>query len=185
MVADEKHFTLRPGEGQMIGGMARRRHRLQRPAGAFDGLAVPYRDVGLEVAVGAGFRIVLLALIARPRRAMRPLGIHGRAGRSLDPRGVRRMVAVGVGDQNMRHGFAAHGVQQRRGMDFIVGARIDDRDLALADDVTHRAREGEGAGIVAQNPPYAGADFFDHAWLQGKVAVERDVVVIGHGGYSV
>jgi hypothetical protein len=32
VIADEKHFALRPGERQMIGGMARRRHRLQRPA---------------------------------------------------------------------------------------------------------------------------------------------------------
>ena len=93
------------------------------------------------------------------------------------------MVAVGMGDQNMGHGFAAHGIQQRRRMGLVVGAGIDDRDLALADDVTHRAGEGERARIVAENPPHAGADFLDDAGLKRKVAVERDVVVIGHGVY--
>ena len=50
----------------MVGGMARRRHRLQRPIGTFDGVAVANLDIGLEVAVGAGFRIVFFALVARP-----------------------------------------------------------------------------------------------------------------------
>jgi len=115
----------------MVGGVARRRHRLQRPAGTFDGLAVAHLDVGLEVAVGAGFRGYPFALVARPRRAMRTLGIHGRAGGGLDARGVRRVVAVGVGDQDMRHGLIAHGFQQRRRMGFVVGPGVDDRDVAL------------------------------------------------------
>jgi hypothetical protein len=44
------------------------------------------------------------------------------AGGGLDPRGVRRVVAVGMGDQNMRHGLAAHGVQQRPGVRLVIGA---------------------------------------------------------------
>ena len=88
---------------------------------------------------------------------------------------------MGVRDQNMRHGFPAHGLQQRRRVSRIVGAGIDDRDLAAADDVTDRAGEGERARIVAENPPHAGANFLDHAGLKRKIAVERDVVVIGHG----
>ncbi|MGY3460663.1 hypothetical protein ACVWW5_006113 [Bradyrhizobium sp. LM3.4] len=46
-------------------------------------------DIGREVAVGAGFRIVLLALETRARGAVRAFGIDRRAGRLLDPRGVR------------------------------------------------------------------------------------------------
>ena len=183
MIADEIDFSLRPRERQMIGGVARRRHRLQRPAIALDGLAVAHPHIGIEIAVGAGFRIVLLALIARPRRPVRAFGIDGGTGRGLQPRGVRGMVAMGVGDQNMRHGFPAHGVQQRRRMGLVVGTGIDDRDLALAHDVTHRAREGERARIVAEDTPHPGADFLDHARRQRKVAIERDVVVIGHGSY--
>ena len=181
MVADEIDLSLAPGERQMIGGVPRGRHRFQRPAGAFDGVAVLDLDVGPEVAVGAGFRIVLLALEARPRGAVRPLGIDRRAGRGLDPRGVRRMVVVGMGDQDMRHRLAAHGVQQRLGVRLVVRAGIDDRDLALADDVADRAGEGEGARIVAENPPHARAGFVDDTRFEREVTVERDVFVIGFG----
>jgi hypothetical protein len=37
------------------------------------------------------------------------------------------------------------------------------------------------ARIVAENPPHAGTHFLDHAGLEREVAVERDVVVVGHG----
>ncbi len=165
----------------MIGGVARRCDRLQRPALPFDHVAVLHFDIGPEIAVGAGLRIVLLALEARPRGAMRPLGIDRRAGGGLDPRRVRRVVAMGMGDENMRHGLAAHGIEQRPGMRFIIRAGIDDRDLALADDVADRSGEGERARIVAENAPHAGAGFIDDTRLEREVAVERHVVVVGHG----
>ena len=76
MIADEVDLSLRPRERQMIGSVARRCNRLQRPALPFDDVAVLDLDVGPEIAVGAGFRIVLLALEARPRGAMLPLGMH-------------------------------------------------------------------------------------------------------------
>jgi hypothetical protein len=66
-------------------------------------------------------------------------------------------------------------------MRLVVGAGIDDRDVALAHDVADRAGEGKRAWIVAQNPPHAGAGFVDDARLEREVAVERDVVVVGHG----
>src|SRR6185436_19474258 len=64
----------------------------------------------------------------------------------------------------------------------VVRPGIDDRDLALAYDVADRAGKGERARIVAENPPHAGAGFIDDAGLERKIAVERDVVVIGHLG---
>ncbi len=88
---------------------------------------------------------------------------------------------MGVGDQDMRHGLIADRIEQCRGVGLVVGAGIDDRDLALAHDVTHRAGEGERARIVAENSPHPGANFVGHAGLQRKIAVERDVVVFGHG----
>ncbi|MGY3465647.1 hypothetical protein ACVW0I_002518 [Bradyrhizobium sp. LM6.11] len=69
--------------------MAGRRHGLEPPAVAFDDVAMGDPDIGREVAVGAGFRIVLLALETRARGAVRAFGIDRRAGRLLDPRGVR------------------------------------------------------------------------------------------------
>jgi hypothetical protein len=182
VIADEIDLSLRPGEGEMIGGVARRGHRFQRPAGAFDHVAVLHRKVRLEIAVGTRFRIVLLALEARPRGAMRPLGINRGASRRLDPRRVRRVVAVSMGDENMRHGLATHRIQQRLGMRLVVGAGIDDRNLALAHDVADGAGERERARIVAEHPPHAGPGFLGDTRLEREIAVERDVVVIGHGG---
>src|SRR5262249_29301956 len=105
----------------------------------------------------------------------------GRAGRGLDARGVRRMVAMGVCDENMRHRLAAHGLQECLRVRLAVRTGIEDRDVAVADDVAHRAGEGERARIVAEYTAHAGPDFLDDAGLEGKVAIERDVVGFGHG----
>ncbi|MGY3460664.1 hypothetical protein ACVWW5_006114 [Bradyrhizobium sp. LM3.4] len=91
------------------------------------------------------------------------------------------MVAVGVGDEDMAHRLAADSIEQRRRMRLVVRTGIDDRDVALADDVTDRAGESERARIATKHAPHTGADFLDDAGLQRKVAVERDVVVVGHG----
>src|SRR5262249_33165046 len=80
MVADEIDLPLGPGESEMVGGVAGRRYGLELPARALDDFAVLDLDVRPELAVGAGFRIVLLALEARPRGAVRTLGINRRAG---------------------------------------------------------------------------------------------------------
>jgi hypothetical protein len=165
MVTDEIDLSLRPGKGEMIGGVAGRGDGLQPKAFAFDDVTIPELDVGAKIAVGAGFRIVLFALEARPRGAVRALGVDRRAGGGLDPRGVRRVVAVGVGDENMRHGLAPDGTEQRPGMRLVVGAGIDDGDITLAHDVAHRAGEGERARIVAEDTPHAGTGFVDHAGL--------------------
>ncbi len=121
-----------------------------RPAVAADHLAVGERAVGPEVGVVGGFEPRPVADMQRARGAMRAFGQNQRAGRRLDRRHAGRMVAVGVGDENMRDGLAAHRVEQRRAVHGIVGAGIDDGDFAAADDVAHRALEGERARIVAQ-----------------------------------
>ncbi len=88
---------------------------------------------------------------------------------------------MGVSDQNVRHGFAAHRIEQCLGVCFVVRTGIDDRDLVLAHDITDGAGKGERARIVAENPPHFGTDLVDHAGFQRKIAIERDVVVVDHG----
>src|SRR5438045_4991755 len=88
---------------------------------------------------------------------------------------------MGVRDQHMRDGLAANRIEQRRRVLLIVGTGIDNRDLALPYNVTHRPGEGERAGVIAENPPNAGSHLVDYAGLERKVAVERDVIVVGHG----
>ncbi len=80
----------------------------------------------------------------------------------------------------MAHGLAAHGIEQRRGVGGIVRSGVDDGDLTLTDDVAHRAGKSEGARIVAENTPHAGSHRIDHAGLQRKIAIERDIVGVGH-----
>ena len=55
--------------------------------------------------------------------AMRPLAVGRGAGRGLDPRRRRRMVAMGVGDEDVRHRLAAHRIEQRRDMRLVERAR--------------------------------------------------------------
>jgi hypothetical protein len=88
------------------------------------------------------------------------------------------MVAVGVGDEDVGHGLAAHRIEQRGCVRFVVGTGVDDRDVALADDITHRAGEGKRRRVIAEDAAHAGPHFIDSAGLQRKIAVERDVVVV-------
>src|ERR1700761_6370004 len=108
---------------------------------------------------------------------MRSLSIHGSACRSLEPSGIRRMVAMSVGDDDMRHGLAAHRVQQCLRMRLAVRTGIDDRYFALTHDVADRTGEGERAWIVAEHPAYAGTRFLDDPGLEREVTIERHVVV--------
>ena len=106
--------------------------------------------------------------------AVRAFGQHQRAGRGLDRRHAGRMIAMGVGDEDMRHGLAAHRVEQRRAVGGIVGTGIDDRDLAAADDVAHRALEGERARVVAQDAPHAGHRLVDLVRARARSSCRRE-----------
>ena len=81
-----------------------------------------------------------------------------------------------VGDEDVRHGLAAHRIEQRRNMRFVERAGIDDRDLAMAEDVGDRALVGERPRIVAQDAAHAGHHLLDLARRQIEALVERDVV---------
>ena len=129
---------------------------------------------GTKVAVGAGIERIVLADMQRPRGAVRAFGIDGGAGRRLDRRHRRRMIAMGVGDENMRHGLAAHGVEQRGDMRGIVGAGIDDGDLAAADDVADRALEGERPRIVGHHPAHAGHRLVDRVGREIERSCRRE-----------
>ena len=86
------------------------------------------------------------------------------------------MVAMGVGDEDVRHRLAAHGIEQRRDMRLVNRAGIDDGDAAFADDVADRALEGERPGIVAQDAADAGHHLLDLAGREIEGLVEGNVV---------
>src|SRR6266702_4259169 len=72
VIADEVELSLGPGERKMVGGVAGRGDGFQTPAGALDDVAMGDPDVRREVAIGAGFGIVLLALEARAQARCGP-----------------------------------------------------------------------------------------------------------------
>src|SRR5665213_2282305 len=88
------------------------------------------------------------------------------------------MIAMGVGDEDVRHGLAAHRVEQRVGMRLVVRTGFDDGDAATADDVAHRALVGERRRIVAEDAPDSRRDLLDVFGRQLKRLVEWNVV--GH-----
>ena len=124
MIAGKQRVVLLEGKGHVIGGVAGRRHRFDGPAVAAHDLAIFERDVRAEIAVAAGIERIVLADMQRPRGAVRAFGIDGGAGRRFDRRHRRRMVAMGVGDEDCRHRLVAHGLEQRS----RCGARRPDLD---------------------------------------------------------
>src|SRR4029079_11933530 len=86
------------------------------------------------------------------------------------------MIAMRVGDENMRHGFVAHGVKQHSDMSRIVWAGIDDRNFTAAEYVAQRSLEGERTGIVGHNSPYARHRLVDDVRRKRKIFVKGNVV---------
>ena len=127
MIAGKDQVGFLERKGHMVGGVPGRRHRFDGPAVAGNDRAVGERDVRAEIKIGGGIEPRAFADMQRPRRTVRTLGIDRRAGLGLDLGHRRRMIAMGVGDENVGHGLAAHGVEQSGDMGVVVGAGIDDR----------------------------------------------------------
>ena len=176
MIAGEQQIGFLEGKRHVIGGVAGRRHRFQRPAVAAHHLAVGKRDIGTEIHVGRRIEPTGLADMQRTGQPVRPLRVDCRAGRRLDLRHRRRMIAMSVGDENMGDGLVAHGIEQRSDMGVVIGAGIEDRHFAAADDVAHRALEGERARIVGHHGADAGRHLACGVGLEIERFVEGDVV---------
>src|SRR5262245_17653381 len=70
----------------------------------------------------------------------------------LESRGKRRVVGMGMSNEDVGYGLVADRSEERLEMGLILRPGIDDRDLAMADDEGRGAGEGEGSRIVAQYP---------------------------------
>ena len=166
VVAGKHHARILQRERHVVRGVAGRGHGFERPAVAAHHVAVGQRVIGAEVGVVARLHARRLAGIERARRAVRALGIDGRAGRGLDGGRRGRMVAMGVGDEDVRHGLAAHRIEHRLDVVLVLRTRIDDRDLAAPEDVAERALEGERPGIVGDDAAHARHDLLGAAGLE-------------------
>ena len=181
VIAGQQDLRLLVGECHVVCGMAGRCDRLEGEAAPAHHRAIGERDVRPECLIAAGVEPLGLADMERPRRPVRTLGIDRGTGRRLDARRRRGVVAMGVGDEDVGHGLAAHRIEDRCNVPLVVRTRIDHRDLAVPDDVRHRPLERERPRVVGDEPPQAGHDFLDLAGREVEAFVERDVV--GHGQF--
>src|SRR5215475_2852337 len=93
------------------------------------------------------------------------------------------MIAMGVGNDDVRHRLAAHGIKQHSGVALIERPGIDDRHVAAADNVAQRPLEGERARIIGEDTPHARRNVVNDAGSEVESAIEWDV--IGHFEYQV
>ena len=174
MIAGEDEAAAGECEGDMVGRVAGNRDRLHPPAIAGDLRPVREPDVRHEIGVGAATSrqsLVRCRALTLARKARR-------AGRRGEPADAAAMVAMGVGDEDVGDGLVRRRRQQRPDMRLVVRSRIDDGDVAGADDVAVGAGEGEGAGISRRHPAHAGKYRLRPAIVRTKVAVEGET---GHG----
>ncbi len=176
VVTREQQPGFLEGERHVIGGVAGRRHRLDGEAVAGNHLAIGERTVGTEIGIVAGIEARGFSHVERPRGTVRPFRQHQRAGRGLDRRHRWRMVAVGMGDENMRHRLAAHGIEQRSDVRLVEWTRIDDGDLSLAHDVGDCALERERTRIVGEHAAHARQHLLDRVGRELEALVEWNVV---------
>ena len=151
-------------------------HRLETPAPARDLVAVGYGHIRGEIPVAAFFDPGLAA----PPTGMRAKTIGPGAGCRLYRFRRRRVITMRVGNQDMGHLLAGEPLQQCRDVLFEIGAGIDHRDLAFADDVGAGASKGKRARIARDDAADAGGDRFEPAVFERKLTAEWDID--GHSG---
>ena len=82
------------------------------------------------------------------------------------------MVAMAMRHEDICEALAFDRGGDRLQMPLVGGTRIDDGDLAAADDVAIGAEKGIGAGIVGDDTPNAGRDLLGDAIIDILTAIE-------------
>src|SRR4051794_23346542 len=135
MIPREQHLRLAQREGHVVCSMSRSSDRFHGPAGALDDVPLREPTVGPELDIVARLEPCALADIELARGAMRPFPEHDRPRCRLDASSGRGVVAVGMGDEDMRHGLAAYCFQQGADVMLVEWTRIYDGNATATDDV--------------------------------------------------
>src|SRR6516165_129094 len=144
MVAAEQDAGVGQREAKVVRGVAGGVDRLETPTLPGDDIAIAHRHIRSEIPVPAFFDPGLAA----PASGMRAVTPDRRTRRRLQCCGRRRMVAMRVSDQDVRHTLRRETGEQGLHMLGEVGAWVDHRNLAAADHVGAGAPEGEWAGVA-------------------------------------
>jgi hypothetical protein len=175
VIAGEQEIGLPERKRHMVGGVAGRRHRLDGPTRPSDDIAIGKRAVGPELGIVACIHARGLADVERSRGTVRAFGQHQGPGRRLDWRHCGGVVAMGVGDENMRDRFPPHGVEERSNVGLVERTGIDDGDLPSTDDIGDGPLEREWPGVVGEQPPHARHDLLHRFGGKLEAAIKRDV----------
>ena len=170
MVAAEQRLLLLQGEGHVVGGVAGRVDGLDGDIGAGDRLTVLQPDVGTEGVIAR--RVELEP--GGPAGGVRTKANRDGAGQGLEPCSERRVVAMGVGDEDVRNGPLADSGEERFEMCIVVRTGIDDGEFAHSHDEGRRAGEGEWAWIGADDAGDERRDLLRDAVRRIEIAVERE-----------
>lgn len=174
VVARQQPGRARDAEGQVVGAMAGRRDHLQRHAAGGDALALAQDPIGhqLPVAVGSnGIELEQTLLPARPMPAAEP---DRGARRLAQPPHQRRVIAMGVGEDDSLDLPAADRLLQRREMAQIVRPRVNHEDRPITDDEAVGALEGIGPGIWGRDANDRRSNRYRPSRFGHEIGVERD-----------
>ena len=181
MIARKERIGFNQRKGEVVGRMARRRHRFQRPALARDPLPIREHAVGpiVQVETRIGARPLVADVDGR--------GPHDRrAGRGRQRTGGGAMITVMVSDHDRSHRPAGNGGEQRRDMALVVRPRIDHRHrralLGTAYDVSSGARESERTRVLGDNPRDQRCDKIEAAVGEVEISDKRNHIGLLSGG---
>src|SRR5271165_299402 len=155
----------------MVRRMARRIHRLENPTIAGYPAAIAHGRIRNEVPIAAFLDGQVAALPA----SMRAKTVSWSTRCRLERLRRGRMVAMSVGDQDMRDLLARETGEQRLDMVGEIGAGVDHCDLTMADDISPGTPEGEGAGIARYNAPDHRCDRLQPAVFEREFATKGDL----------
>jgi hypothetical protein len=151
--------------------VAGRVHGLERPVLTGYDVAVAQAPVGLEAEVEPGIEGLAICGL---NPWVTSIGKDRGGGDRLQALSKRRVVAMAMGDHDVAHRLAADRRKERLEMIVVVRAGVDDRHVAVADDVADRSGERVRAGVAAHDAAHQAAHWLRRAVGHVEVAFEGE-----------
>ena len=132
----------------------------------------PSRQSAVRLEGGIDERVAETRRAGASRRAGRPERGDLAAEQRLQGARPVAMIAMAVRDEDMRQPLVFDRGGNRLQVPLVGGTRVDDGDVAAADDVAIGAEKGVGARIVGDDTPDARRDLLGDAIIDILTAIE-------------
>src|SRR5262245_31262304 len=152
------------------------RNGLEHPSITRHNVAVSERGIGAKLPVTAGIKVRGLVEMELSGGAMGTFPKRRRPRCGLDTRRRRRVIAMRMGDEDVRYGLALNSVEKRFDVRLVGRAGIDHGNTIPADNVADRALEGERPWIVTEQSAHARIDLLDLTGREIEAPVEGDIL---------